>query len=89
MKALFFILILLILFSCTNKNRNHSISVEKLRLILRDNPNSILIDVRTTGEFNGPLYHIDGAKSIPLADLYENIVDLKKNKEKQYYIICF
>ena len=65
-----------------------SISVEELRLLLRDNPNTALIDVRTEGEFNGSLYHIKGAKSVPLSVLSTYIVDLKNDDGKKYYIIC-
>ena len=88
MKILISIFILLILFACSKKVRQSSISVEQLRLLLRDNPNTPLIDVRTAGEFNGPLYHIDGAQSIPLSDLSSYIVDLKSEDEKKYYMIC-
>ena len=88
MKILISIFILLILFACSKKVRQSSISVDQLRLLLRDNSNIALIDVRTAGEFNGPLYHIDGAQSIPLSDLSSYIVDLKSEDEKKYYMIC-
>ena len=52
----------------------NSISVEQLRSLLR--------------EFNGPLYHIDGAQSIPLSNLSAHLVDLKGEDKKKYYIIC-
>ena len=88
MKILISIFILLILFACSKKVRQSSISVEQLRSLLRDNPNTALIDVRTSGEFNGPLYHIDGAQSIPLSDLSTYIANLKSEDEKKYYMIC-
>ena len=88
MKLIILISIWLFLFACTKKVDETSISVEQLRTLLRENPNTALIDVRTKGEFYGLLYHIDGAQSIPLADLSTYIVDLKGEDEKKYYMIC-
>ena len=88
MKILISIFISLILFSCSKKIMKNSISVEQLRSLLREKPNTTIIDVRTLGEFNGPLYHIDGAQSIPLSNLSAHLVDLKGEDKKKYYIIC-
>ena len=87
-KYLFFLLILIMLYGCSKVNRDYaSVSVEQLRGVIRDNPYAVLIDVRTSGEYNGPLYHIDQAISIPLSNLSESLKDLDKNK-KSYYMIC-
>ena len=88
MKLIILISILLVLFACTKKVAESSISVEQLRSLLRENPNAALIDVRTTGEFHGPLYHIDGAKSIPLSKISTSIVGLESGEEEVYYMIC-
>ena len=88
MKLIILISISLILFACTKKVAESSISVEQLRSLLRENPNAALIDVRTTGEFYGPLYHIDGAKSIPLSKISTSIVGLESDEEEVYYMIC-
>ena len=89
MKLIILISTLLVLFACTKKKvAESSISVEQLRSLLRENPNAALIDVRTTGEFYGPLYHIDGAKSIPLSEILTSIVDLESGEEEVYYMIC-
>ena len=88
MKLIILISILLVLFACTKKVAESSISVEQLRSLLRENSNTALIDVRTTGEFHGPLYHIDGAKSIPLSKISTSIVSLESGEEEVYYMIC-
>ena len=69
MKLIFLISILVLVFACTKKASGTSISVEQLRSLLRRNPSTTIIDVRTIGEFNGPLGHIDGAKLIPLSKI--------------------
>jgi len=58
---------LIIIFACTRKASGTSISVEQFRSLLRENPNTTIIDVRTVEEFDGTLGHIDGAKLIPLS----------------------
>ena len=65
-----------------------SISVAELRSLLRENLNATIIDVRTLGEFNGPLGHIDGAISIPLSEISNSIINLKSTDEDVYYMIC-
>ncbi len=88
MKIFISIFILLILFSCSEKEQKSSISVQQLRSLLHDNPNTALIDVRTAREFNGSLYHIKGAQSMPLSVLSTYIADLKNEDGKKYYMIC-
>ena len=87
-KYVFFLLILIFLYGCSKANRSYaSVSAEQLRAVIRDNPNAVLIDVRTSGEYNGPLYHIDKSVSIPLSDLSESIKNLDKDN-RSYYMIC-
>jgi len=87
-KYVFFLLILIFLYGCSKANRSYaSVSAEQLRAVIRDNPNAVLIDVRTSGEYNGPLYHIDNAVSIPLSGLSESIKNLDRDN-RSYYMIC-
>jgi len=49
--------------------------------ILRDSPEVPILDVRTEGEFHGPLGHLRGARNLPLGDLpmrYLEILDLRR-----------
>ena len=88
MKLIFLISILMLIFACSKKGSGASISVEQLRSLLGENPNTTIIDVHTVGEFNGPLGHITGANSIPLSEIPTSIIDLKSDNEDVYYMIC-
>ena len=88
MKLILLISILVILFACSKGMNERSISVAELRSLLRENLNATIIDVRTLGEFNGPLGHIDGAISIPLSEISNSIINLKSTDEDVYYMIC-
>jgi len=88
MKLIFLISILVILFACSKGTIKKSISVVELGSLLRENLNVTIIDVRTAGEYNGPLGHIDGAISIPLSEISSSIINLKSTDEDVYYMIC-
>ena len=79
MKLIFLISILVLIFARTKKASGTSISVEQLGSLLRKYPSTSIIDVRTIGEFNGPLDHIDGAKLIPLSVISTPIANLKSD----------
>jgi len=88
MKLIFLISILVILFACSKGTIKKSISVVELGSLLRENLNVTIIDVRTAGEYNGPLGHIEGAISIPLSEISSSIINLKSTDEDVYYMIC-
>jgi phage shock protein E len=48
--------------------------------------NAVLIDVRTSIEFNSG--HIDGALSIPISDLSQRIGGLIPNRETEIIVYC-
>jgi len=87
MKLIFLISILVLIFACTKKASGISISVEQLRSLLRENPSTTIIYVRTIGGFNGPLGHIDGEKLIPLSEISTSIANLKSDNKDVYYMI--
>ena len=78
----------MLIFACSKKGSGTSISVEQLRSLVGENPNTTIIDVHTVGEFNGPLGHITGANSIPISEIPTSIIDLKNDNEDVYYMIC-
>ena len=88
MKLIFLISILIILSACSKRMSGKSISVVELHSLIRKNLNTTIIDVRTAGEFNGPLGHIDRAKSVPLSEISKFIINLKSGEEDVYYMIC-
>ena len=88
MKLIFLISILIILSACSKRMSGKSISVVELHSLIRKNLNTTIIDVRTAGEFNGPLGHIDSAKAVPLSEISKFIINLKSGEEDVYYMIC-
>lgn len=88
MKFIYLIPIIALIFACTKKGGGSSISVEQLLSRLGEDPNTTIIDVRTVGEFNGPLGHIAGATSIPLSEIPASINSLKDDDNATYYMIC-
>ena len=50
--------------------------------------NTLLLDVRTLDEFDGPLGHIIGAVLIPIQEIEQRIDELNKHKEKEIIVIC-
>ena len=94
MKKLNSIIILLFLFSlaangCSSEDSTYnSINVDQLKKEIKENPNMIILDVRTPEELAGPLGHIDGVINIPLQNLEDRITELDKYKDKKINVIC-
>ena len=94
MKKLNSIIILLFLFSLaangysSEDSTYNSINVDQLKKEIKENPNMIILDVRTPEELAGPLGHIDGVINIPLQNLEDSITELDKYKDKKITIIC-
>ena len=89
-KYFYSLLILLILIvSCNAEDKDlPSISVDTLQTKLQSDTNLVLLDVRTEGEFNGPLGRLDGAILIPLGDLETRIAELEEYKDKDIVVYC-
>ena len=58
----------------------------KGRLEQSDRP--LLIDVRTAGDFIGPLGHIPGARNIPLEELPARLAELEPSKQQALTLVC-
>jgi rhodanese-related sulfurtransferase len=81
-----FILISLIcLFACKKNSSLTSINTNELKNILND-PQTYLIDVRSTQEITGLLTKIKQAHHIPLDQLKNKIHEIPK--DKNIYLIC-
>ncbi len=65
-----------------------SITAEDVQKKINNKEDILLLDVRTTGEFNGPLGHIDGAVLVPVQVLSDSIKKLEKYKDKEVIVYC-
>ena len=65
-----------------------SISAEEVKKKIENKEDLLLLDVRTAGEFNGPLGHIEGAVLISVQTLADSIAKLEKYKGKEVIVYC-
>ena len=65
-----------------------NISVTELKQQIKDNPDLIVLDVRTPEELSGPLGKIDGVVNIPVQELEKRVGELDKYKDKEIAVIC-
>lgn len=66
------------------KKHPHIVSNEELLVILEEDKDALVLDVRESAEF--AFGHIAGAKSLPLGDIEKELSDL--NKEAEIYVVC-
>jgi rhodanese-related sulfurtransferase len=89
---LFFLILFIFsigIYGCSTKDSTYkSITVEQLKKEMKENPDMIILDVRTPPELNGPLGHIKGVINIPVQVLEERISELEKYKDKAITVIC-
>ena len=64
-----------------------SITVDTLQSKLQSDTSLVLLDIRTEGEFNGPLGRLDGAILIPLGNLENRIAELEEFKDKEIIVL--
>ncbi len=64
------------------------ISTGELLSITQQEKNPVIIDVRTKGEYNGPLGHINNSILIPLSEIDERYIELNLFKNKPIYVVC-
>jgi len=94
MKKLYSLIILSFILSmatygCSSADSTYdSINIDQLKKEMKENPNMIILDVRTSEELVGPLGHIDGVINIPVQNLEERVTELEKYKDKKITIIC-
>lgn len=63
-------------------------SVAQLHAQRQEVPATFVLDVRTAGEFDGPLGHIDGARLIPVQELSQRLAELQDVKQSQIHVVC-
>ncbi len=66
------------------KSYPHVVSNEALEVILDENPEALVLDVREAAEY--AFGHIPGAQSLPLGDFDEAVKQL--TKETDIYVVC-
>lgn len=65
-----------------------SVSAKEVKEKILNKEDLLLLDVRTPGEFNGPLGHIEGTVLVPLQALESSIKKLEKYKDKEVIVYC-
>ncbi len=66
----------------------NNINVIELKKQMKENPDLIILDVRTPEELSGPLGKIDGVINIPVQELEKRVNELDKYKDKDIAVIC-
>ena len=90
----FSIILLFIYFACgTNKtftSNEAEISLTQLKKILDDKVNVIILDVRTSKEYNGELGHIPGSILKPVQEIesWTTEFDSLKNRNIKIIMVC-
>ncbi len=65
-----------------------NISPQEVKAKIENKEDIVLLDVRTPGEFNGPLGHIDNAILIPVQELGSRLKELEPYKDKEIIVYC-
>ncbi len=66
--------------------QNDQIAYMEAREMMRENPSTILIDVRSKQEYDE--YHLEGAICIPTYELTDEILKRVNNKEQTIIVYC-
>lgn len=64
------------------------ITSQQAKEIMETEKDLIILDVRTPGEFTGPLGHLKGAKLIPVQVLKDNLDKIEGYKDKKLLVVC-
>lgn len=73
---------------CAQQDKDITMTVQDLTKLMNDNPNLVILDVRTPAELVGPLGKIDNVINIPIQELESRIGELKEYKDKEIAVIC-
>jgi rhodanese-related sulfurtransferase len=76
------------LFSCSAQNNKDEITIEQLVQKMKTDSSTVILDVRTESELNGPLSRIEGIIHIPLQELHKRLDELSELKGKDINVIC-
>lgn len=86
-----FLMIILSIFlttACAQQNPEYVMTVDELKKEIEENPNLVILDVRTEAELVGPLGKIDGVINIPIQLLANKLNELEPYKDKDIAVIC-
>ena len=64
------------------------LSVAEVHQMIQDNPEVLIIDVRTPAEYNAPGGHMPGAQLKPLQEITEWAPSLASDKDQQIILVC-
>ncbi len=86
------VFVILGLFSCEKSNGQSNeftnIDVKEAYKMISEDSSIVLIDVRTPGEYNGPLGHIKGAELKPVQQIEQWSSQLDSVKDKKILLVC-
>lgn len=92
--AIFFFFITIFNFACKNQDQNqkgndsYNISVAELKEEMKNDPDLVILDVRTPQELVGEHGKIEGVINIPVQELGKRISELNQYKDKNIAVIC-
>lgn len=64
------------------------LNVQETRALLNANRNTLLIDVRTNAEYDGPLGHVEGSILLPLQDIDKWSSKYEDYQNEEVVLIC-
>ncbi|MBC8256234.1 MAG: rhodanese-like domain-containing protein [Candidatus Marinimicrobia bacterium] len=89
MNRLALFLVVIVSISCSISNVEiSSITVQDLKKNLINDNSLLIIDVRTKGEYDGPLGHIANSELKPLSNISQTIMDLQSIADQPVYVVC-
>jgi adenylyltransferase/sulfurtransferase len=92
LKKISVLLILLFVAACANQDSTASdkaeIAVHQVKTKIDSMEQILLLDVRTEGEYDGALGHINSSILIPLDELEDRIAELEPYKNREIIVIC-
>lgn len=68
--------------------RVKSISNDEFISLIKNNPKTVVLDVRTPEELKGPLGKLDNVINIPIQELSRRLNELNKYKDDEIIVIC-
>lgn len=86
--GLLFTLFILTITGCAQNNPENSMTISELKEKMKNDPELIILDVRTEAELNGPLGKIDGVIHIPVQELHHRMNELNEYKDREIAVIC-
>ncbi len=87
----FFVVVLILLnfVACAQTSApDNNITIKEFKQQIKENPDLVILDVRTPKELDGPLGKINGVINIPVQELEKRIGEIDKYKDKEIAVIC-